>query len=195
MAKRLATEYVKTCLVLTEAEMMKFVQMFQENEAQLQVKILENGSQEVVLQDVAGEDIVLSFERTANKYVCTGSCRISNPKLVNLMRKAVSDFKGDALVNRIFTGYTMVYHYNSGCVMKIVERKDAHEKIIYEHKDTLGQLEKLFLKNEIEFEITGIHLEVDELLDLRNEIQAMDIHTHIDNRLHMLTRRLYILEA
>ena len=39
MAKRLATEYVKTCLVLTEAEMLKFVQIFADHQVQLQVKV------------------------------------------------------------------------------------------------------------------------------------------------------------
>ncbi len=63
MANRLATEYVKTCLQLTEAEMDSFIRMFKDHGASMQVKVLENGNQEVVLQDDAGEEIVLSFER------------------------------------------------------------------------------------------------------------------------------------
>ena len=51
MAQRLATEYVKTCLQLTEADMLKFFQMFVDHQVTLQVKVLENGNQEVVFQD------------------------------------------------------------------------------------------------------------------------------------------------
>src|SRR5437879_5379271 len=112
MAQRLATEYVKTCLVLTEAEMLKFVQIFADHQVQLQVKVYENGSQDVVIQDGSDDEIVLSFERMDCKYVFTGSCRLNSLNLVNIMRKAVAEFKGSALVNRIYSSYTMVYLYS-----------------------------------------------------------------------------------
>lgn len=195
MANRLATEYVKTCLQLTEAEMDSFIQMFKDHGASMQVKVLENGNQEVVLQDDAGEDIVLSFERKANLYVCEGTCRIHNRNIVNLMRKAVSVFKGDAIVHRIYTGYTMVYTYKQGAVVKITENTGTSEKIVYEYRDTIGQLEQLFHKNEVETEIDAIRAQINSLLDLRNEIQEDGIREHIDGRLHKLTHRLFILEA
>src|ERR1700730_16524376 len=116
MAQRLATEYVKTCLVLTEAEMLKFVQIFADHQVQLQVKVYGNGSQDVVFQDGSEDEIVLTFERMDGKYVFSGSCRLSSPNLVNVMRKSVAEFKGFAIVNRIYSSYTMVYHYNRGAV-------------------------------------------------------------------------------
>jgi len=192
MAQRLATEYVKTCLELTEAQMSKFISMFHEHQNLLQVKVLDNGSQEVVLMDRPGDQIALSFERIMGKYVFEGSCRFTNPNLVNLMRKAVSEFKGSAIVNRIYIGYTMVYHYASGTVVKIVEMKGNLEKIIYEHKDTVGDLERMYRSSEAECEIQKIWQEIDYFLDLRNRSGEK---AAIDEHLKMLSQRLFVLEA
>ncbi|AFC32734.1 hypothetical protein [Paenibacillus mucilaginosus] len=195
MANRLATEYVKTCLQLTEAEMISFIQMFVDQGASLQVKVLENGNQEVVLPDDSEEEINLSFERKNNLYICQGTCRIRNKDLVNLMRKAVSTYKGDAVVNRIYPAYTMEYTYKQGAVVKIVEKTSQSDKLIYEYKDTLGELQTLFLKNEVEQEIVSLKAQVNSLLDLRNELQDVSLREHIDERLQKLTHRLFVLEA
>ncbi|QGQ95362.1 non-ribosomal peptide synthetase module [Paenibacillus psychroresistens] len=195
MAQRLATEYVKTCLVLTEAEMFKFVTIFADHQVQLQVKVLENGSQDVVFQDAGEDEIVLSFERLDSKYVFTGSCRLSNPNLVTVMRKAVAEFKGSATVNRIYPSYTMVYQYNRGAVIKIIEIKAANEKIIYEYKDTVDQLKLLFLKQNVEYEIQAIHQQINEVLDLRNLSIESTFISQIDQRLQQLSHRLFSLEV
>lgn len=195
MAQRLATEYVKTCLELTEAEMAGFIKLFADHQATLQVKVLENGSQEVVLTDDADAEVVLSFERRLGKYVCTGQCRMTNMNLVNAMRKAVAQYKGSAIVNRIYKGYTMVYHYDRGSVVKIIEMKGAEQKLIYEHKATLSQLEELFLRTDIEREIAGIHTQIDGLLDLRKSTPEAEVRLHLDDRLQRLSRRLFALEA
>jgi len=195
MAMRLATEYVKTCLQLTEAEMAVFTQMFVDHEASLQVKVFENGNQEIGFRNESGQEITLSFEKQANLYVCQGTCRLTDNKLVNLMRKAVSLFKGDAVVHRIYTGYTMVYTYKQGAVVKIVERSDAGDKIVFEYKNTLGQLEQMFHKNEVEQEIGRIKAQINSLLDLRNVMQEPAISEQIDERLQKLTHRLFVLEA
>ncbi|MFD0678834.1 MULTISPECIES: non-ribosomal peptide synthetase module [unclassified Paenibacillus] len=195
MAMRLATEYVKTCLQLTEAEMAMFIQMFVDHQASLQVRVLENGNQEVVLLDDAGQEIVLSFERKLGVYVCQGSCRITNKNLVNLMRKAVSSFKGSATVHRLYETYTMIYEYEHGTVVKIVEYKEGTDKVIYEYKDTIGQLNKLFLRNEVEQEIGRIRLQINHLLDLRNDIQELAVREQIDARLQKLAHELFVLEA
>ncbi|WJH32508.1 non-ribosomal peptide synthetase module [Paenibacillus sp. CC-CFT747] len=195
MAQRLATEYVKTCLVLTEAEMDQFIQLFVENQTPLQVKVLDNGSQELVFQDEADGEIVLSFERNAGKYVCTGSCRVSSQKLANAMRKAVSAFKGSALVNRHYTGFSMMYQYERGQVTKIVELKNGRHKVVYEYKDTLGEMERLFKLDEVEREISSLHGQVDELLDLRNRTEDPAARGRIDQDLRMVTKRMFALEA
>jgi hypothetical protein len=169
--------------------------MFVDQQVTLQVKVLENGNQEIVFQDDEGQEIILAFEQQSGKYVCMGSCRLSNTSLANLMRKAVSEFKGSAIVNRIYTTYTMIYYYEHGSVVKIIEAKDDHENIIYEYKDTLGQMEQIFLKKKVEHEITGIQHHIDDLLDLRNLMQEPDIRKQIDSRLGHLTHRLFTLEA
>jgi hypothetical protein len=195
MAHRLATEYVKTCLQLTEAQMFKFIQMFVDQQVTLQIKVLENGNQEVVFQDDEGQEVVLSFEQQSGKYECKGSCRLSNTRLANLMRKAVSEFKGSAIVNRIYSSYTMVYYYDKGSVVKIVELKGPSEKVIYEYKDTIGQFEQMFNKKEVEREIEMIYEEINHFLDLRNATPEQEIREQIDGRLEHLTRRLFVLEA
>ncbi|MFC5447284.1 non-ribosomal peptide synthetase module [Paenibacillus aestuarii] len=195
MAQRLATEYVKTCLQLTEAEMFKFFQMFVDHQVTLHVKVLENGNQEVVFQDDAGQEITLSFEQKSGLYECTGSCRLSNTLLANLMRKAVSEFKGSAIVNRIYSSHTMVYYYERGTVVKIEEVKDQLVKLIYEYKDTIGQLEQLFHKKEVEREIDTIQDHINHLLDLRNVMKDLLIRQQIDARLRELSNRLFALEA
>ncbi|WP_213525265.1 non-ribosomal peptide synthetase module [Paenibacillus sp. J31TS4] len=196
MAQRLATEYVKTCLELSEAEMSEFIRLFRDHKATLQVMVLENGSQNVVLlDDATGEEVVLTFERKPNGYTCIGSCKLCSPNLANLMRKAVSKFKGNAVVNRVYSGYTMVYYYERGVVVKIVERRGTHQKVIYEHRDTLGTLERLFEKKEVEREIAGLYRDVNHLLDLRNESPEPAVREQIDTKLRALSHRLFVLEA
>jgi hypothetical protein len=174
---------------------LKFVQIFADHQVQLQVKVYENGNQDVVIQDVNNDEIVLSFERMDCKYVFTGSCRINNLNLVNVMRKAVAEFKGSALVNRIYSGYTMVYQYSFGAVMKITELKDSVEKVIYEYKDTVEQLKLLFLKHDVEEEIKTVYKQINEILDLRNVSMESTFIPQIDQRLQLLTHRLFTLEA
>jgi hypothetical protein len=195
MAQRLATEYVQTCLELTEAELSEFVGMFTDHKSLLHVKILENGSQEVVVRDVEGEEIVLSFKRMSGNYVLTGSCRLSSPQLANLMRKAVAHFKGNAIVNRLYTDFTMVYHYEHGTVVKIMEDRNTRKKVIYEYKNTAGQLERLFHNYEVENEIEWVRGEVNRLLDLRNLTALTSDHAEVDAKLKQLTHRLFVLEV
>lgn len=195
MAQRLATEYVKTCLELTEAEMCRFVQMFEEQGSQIHVKVVGNGSQEIELRDEAGEEIVLSFTRKADKYVCQGSCRLSSSKLAGAMRKAVSHFKGDAIVNRIYCGFSMLYQYERGTVVRIVENKNGRQKVVYEYKDTLGELENLFKRTEVENEIGRVQRNIDVLLDTRNRTADINALAGIDRDLQQMTKRMFTLEG
>lgn len=195
MAQRLATEYVKTCLRLTEAEMTKFVLMFSGHRVEPQVKVFENGNQEMVFHDVSGEDLVLTFECISGMFVSEGSYKISTPELASLMRRAISLFKGDAIVNRIYPAFTMIYHYERGTVVKIVELINQSSKIIYEYKNTLGKLNELFQKKNVELEIDLIQLEINRLLDQRNQCEDKKIVEVIDRRLKKLTGQLFALEA
>lgn len=196
MAKRLATEYVNAKLQLTSEEMARFIRLMEDQQLRLQVLVLDNGNQDLVLQDVAGrEEVRLTFERQQDCYVCVLNCRLTEPKLTNAMRKAVSAFRGSAIVNRIYSNYTMIYHYAGGTVRKIVESTASGERIVFEHKDTAGALERLFRNRSVEREIALTSGAVNELLDLRNQTANPAEIAVIDDRLRELTRRLFVLEA
>lgn len=196
MAKRLATEYVNAKLQLTAAEMARFMKLFEEQQIHLQVLVLDNGNQELVLEDVAGrEEVRLTFERQEDYYECVLSCRLVGPRLTNAMRKAVSAFRGSAVVNRIYSNYTMIYHYRNGSVVKISESNADGERVVFEYKDTALQLERVFRSRLIEREIGLINNAVNELLDLRNQTANADELGKIDERLSELTKKLFVLEA
>jgi hypothetical protein len=196
MAKRLATEYVNAKLQLTATEMAGFIRLFEEQQIHLQVLVLGGGNQELVLEDVAGrEEVRLTFERRQDYYVCVLSCRLVGPRLTNAMRKAVSAFRGSAIVNRIYSHYTMIYHYRNGSVMSIVEQTAAGERVVFECKDTALQLENVYRSRLIEREIGLINGAVNELLDLRNQATAAEEIGRIDERLADMTKKLFILEA
>lgn len=64
MAKRLATEYVKTSLQLTEREFEQFVARFNDCTVSMRVKVCENGGQELDLYDTETEEsLTLPFEK------------------------------------------------------------------------------------------------------------------------------------
>jgi hypothetical protein len=196
MAKRLATEYVNAKLQLTNEEMAEFIRLFEEQQIRLQVLVLDNGNQELVLEDVAGrEEVRLTFERQQDYYVCVLSCRLVQPRLTNAMRKALSAFRGNAIVNRIYSHYTMIYHYKNGSVHQIVESSNTGERVVFELKDTLGQLERVFRSRLIEREIGLVASAVNELLDLRNQTKDAVEIAKIDERLSELTHKLFVLEA
>ncbi|RXZ84553.1 non-ribosomal peptide synthetase module [Paenibacillaceae bacterium] len=196
MAQRLATEYVKACLKLTEEDMSRFVRFFGDQHVRLQVRVLDGGNQEMVLEDDAGkEEVRLTFARQNELYVCVLSCRLVYPKLTNALRKAVSLFKGDAIVNRIYPTYTMVYHYSQGAVQKIVEQSGGKDRTVYECKNTVLQLEKQFSSLAVEQEIAMAHNAINELLDLRNQATLPGEIASIDERLAQQAKRLFILEG
>ncbi|MFC5700536.1 non-ribosomal peptide synthetase module [Cohnella faecalis] len=196
MAHRVATEYVNANFNLTEAEMPKLLSLCETQLLRMQVFVLDNGNQEVVLDDDAGgETIRLTFERSNGRYRCVLSCRVVQPKLTNTLRKLVSFFKGDAVVNRIYHGFTMVYHYMAGAVVRIVECKGAEYRTVFEYSDTIGRLEHQFKLVFVEEEIRKIKNAVNELLDIRNQSVGSAQVREIDERLKYHSRLLFALEA
>ncbi|AJY76043.1 hypothetical protein [Paenibacillus beijingensis] len=196
MAQRIATEYVKAKLQLTREEMIRFVRFFDEQQVRLHVKVLDNGSQEVVLEDRAGrEEIRFTFEREEELYVCVLSCRLLHPGLTNAMRKAVMTFKGDAIVRRIYSHYTMIYHYESGMVRRIEEKNDAGLRLVFQYKDRLGELERQFREREVERRIERLQSRINELLDLRNGACSAGEVQGIDRQLQICSHQLFVLEA
>jgi len=151
MAKRLATECVKACLQLTDAEMENFLQLF--------------ASQKITAQ---------------TKFV--------DLRLANIFRQAVSKFRGDAIVHRIYPNYLMMYEYDKGTVIRIKEISDHHEKLVYEYKNTQSEMESLFQDQRVEGEIALLQMEINALLDQRNQAQNQAIINKIDQYLQYLTK-------
>ncbi|MFD2670514.1 non-ribosomal peptide synthetase module [Marinicrinis sediminis] len=198
MARRLETVYVKTCLKLTEAELLEFVDLFAglNQQIALQTKVYENGDQEVGIHDFdSSEHVTLSFERKESYYELNGSCRFTNLKLANTMRKALSKYKGDALVHRIYPAYVMAYEYKHGCVVQIVEHKAGEERLVYAYKHTAALLEEQYMQLQAEAEIELLRTEVDRLLDLRNQQMHAQARVELDQQLYTLAQQLFALEA
>ncbi|QAY65145.1 non-ribosomal peptide synthetase module [Paenibacillus protaetiae] len=195
MAKRLATEYVNAKLQLTRDELTRLIRFFEQQQLSLQAKVFDNGNQELVLEDAGREEVKLIFERQQDLYVCELNCRLIHPKLTNAMRKAVSAFHGDAVVNRIYANFKMVYRYIDGLIYQIIEQTPDGQKIVFQYRDSVGQLERLYRSRVIEQEIGMVKGAINELLDLRNQSDNPAEIKGIDNRLNDLTHQLFILEA
>ncbi|THF83777.1 non-ribosomal peptide synthetase module [Cohnella fermenti] len=196
MAERVATEYVNATLKLTEADMQALFALSDSLELRHQVFVLDTGSHEWVLEDdSAGESLRLSFERENGIYVCALSCRVVKPRLTNFLRKLVSTFRGDAVVNRIYTGFTMVYHYRSGKVVRIAECKGGEIRTVFEQRNSIGLMEEQFKLCDVEREIGIAWQSVNELLDLRNRAVAEAEIAEIDARLKRHSQLLFALEA
>lgn len=195
MAQRLATEYVNASLRLSEDQMSQFIHKVYDPHVRQRVKVLDNGGQVVVLEDDGGEEVHLPFDRSDGNYVCELSFRLEKPHLTNVMRLLFSTFKGSGMVTRIYNGFMMMYYYQEGRVRKIEEYSRDSHKLVYEHKDTVGELQRIYRNNDVELEIDRIHKSINALLDLR--IVTQDSHEvgRIDGELRQHTRRLFVLEA
>lgn len=195
MAQRLATEYVKATLKLSETQMKQFLQMAEDGQVHSRVKVLGNGGQEVVLEDHAGEEVHFPFDRREGFYVCELSCRLVNLHLANLVRRLFLSFKGDGIVNRVYAGFTMSYVYSKGSVRKIVEVKENQSQTVYQYKNTLQEMEDVFRMRKIEQQITKVKRSVNGLLDLRNATCSQEEIAKIDEQLRTHTVTLFALEA
>lgn len=196
MAQRLATEYVKTCLVLNEAEWNQLLELFQSHNLLFKVKVLDNGEHEIAIADGPGPELlVLTFASRSGTYVLEGSCRFTDLRLANAMRKAVAEFKGDALVNRIYAYHTMQYEYRAGAVVRIAEISERGERLVYERKDLLGEFSRAFRCGSVEAQIQVVRVEINEWLDRRIDAWRGDEVKRIDAELNRLSHQLFILEA
>lgn len=195
MAQRLATEYVKATLKLSETQMKQFLQMAEDGQVHSRVKVLGNGGQDIVLVDHAGEEVHFPFHRREGFYVCELSCRLVNLHLANLVRKLFLSFKGEGIVNRIYAGFTMSYVYFKGSVRKIVEVRENQSQTVYQYKNTLQEMEDVFQMKKIEQQITQVKKSVNGLLDLRNATCSQEEIAKIDEQLRTHTVTLFALEA
>ncbi|GIO39850.1 hypothetical protein J41TS12_47110 [Paenibacillus antibioticophila] len=195
MAQRLATEYVNASMCLSEAQMSQFIHKVYDPHVRQRVKVLDNGSQEVVLEDDGGEEVHLPFDLRDGNYVCELSFRLETPHLTNVMRLLFAAFKGSGMVTRIFNGFMMMYYYENGRVRKIVEYSRESYKLVFELKDTLAELQSIYRSEAIEQEIESIHTRINQLLDQRFVASQPKVLDRIDDELRNCSRRLFALEA
>lgn len=195
MAQRVATEYKKLVLELNTWQMQSFIEMFQRGEFNTEVRVYDNGEKEIVLFD-REEEIPLSFKLVGNLYTFEGGYTIRDARLANHMRQAVRRFKGTAVVHRMYPTYTMIYHYSEGKVMKIIEQKGDSQTLVFEYRDTVGDLQRLYEAQGVEDQIAWLRVYIDQLLDLRNRHQVIQLPTEeIDRQLASLSHQLFVLEA
>jgi hypothetical protein len=194
MAQRLATEYVHASLQLTLSQLMQLIEMFSVTQTDIRAKVLESGTQQIELHCEQNR-LVLEFHFEAGFYHANGSYRFMNAEWTNVMRQALRTFKGDAIVHRIYEGFTMIYKYEKGHVTKIIESSIHADKVIYEYKDTIGELEQTFKLQTAEQEIAVLRDSINDLLDLRNMAGDEQICAEIDERLRCVAHKLFVLEA
>ena len=191
MAQRVATMYNKVKLELSPHQLKDFVKLFESHHNSTQIRVFENGDTEMILFD-NGNEIPLVFHPLGPHYIFEGSFVVKDLQLANTVRKAVQECKGHALVHRLYQKHIMEYHYAYGNVVKIQEIRGENTKLVYEYKDTIGNLTRLYSERGVEDEIAWVRLQIDQLLDLRMKAT----HTEeIDARLKELTQELFILEA
>ena len=195
MTERLATEYMTASLTLTKAEMIQLEHMLTEHAIVFRFKVLDNGMQQLVFYEDLGTEVVICFQHKSGFFISEGSYRFNTLPLANLMRSAVSLFKGNAIVNRIYTSFNMIYYYERGVVVKIVEMNEHYQKTIYEFRNAARRLEQLFQEQKIEIEIRSVQDQINLLLDERNRSISQNERVRIDSRLTQLTNRLFALEA
>ncbi|MBT2290586.1 non-ribosomal peptide synthetase module [Paenibacillus albidus] len=195
MAQRLATEYVNATLQMTEFQLNQFLLSADTSYISHRVKVLGGGEQEVVLEEVQGEEVHLSFERKGSMYICALSCRVVNPHLNNVVRKLFVTYKGTGTVNRIYKGFTMIYEYVQGSVRQISELTENGCKRIYQHKHTVAEMQRLFQADTIEREISELRGRVNLLLDRRSAASCNTDLMKIDGELQAAAVRLFQLEA
>lgn len=199
MAKRLATEFVITSLQLTEAEMSEFLRWLSREKLSASIKVVQNGNQEFVLEEGQDEEpFVLPLEFDQGRYWIAGRFRITNLKLANLLCRAITRFKGDSRVFRIYPDVVVVTRYMQGSVVRIVEQCGQSQTLVYASKrvpEELIRLEQLFNRRRAEDEIQSARSEINRLLDRRLATKDPLELKPIDRKLTDLNHHLFILEG
>lgn len=195
MLKRIATEYKQVSLWLEEKELHEMMELLHGEGISLKERVLENGDLELILSRGADE-VHLSLEKKGERYHLHTSCVLKDRMLVNLMRKVMAHFKGEALVYRLYPTFKVEYRYEKGKVLAIREIADGAEKLIFENRDFAFLLERIMEDRTVEKEIAEIRVRVDHLLDERNRLFCEpDRIPAIDRMLACYAKRLFELEA
>ena len=104
-------------------------------------------------------------------------------------------YKGDGIVNRIYQGFTMKYCYLQGSVQRIEEVTSEGSRLVFEHKQTVTDLEQLFQNTGVEEEISVTYKDINFWLDQRNKAVSHNDITFIDDKLRLVTAKWFAMEA
>lgn len=195
MAQRIATEFVKANLALSERELARMQAWLAKHGATCRLNEPDAASRVLELRLDGRETLTLHFRRQADRFVSEGSYLLHTLPMADVMRKAVLMFKGDAIVNRIYADFTMVYIYERGTVVKIIESSGWVRRVIYDYHNLAGRLERLYARDRIEREIAVARSEINALLDRRLKARDAGEVAAIDRELSAWRHRLFVLEA
>jgi hypothetical protein len=191
MARRVATDYKCMKLEVSSKQLQTLLDLFVTHYASTEVRVFENGDTELILSD-DDDRIPLIFRPLGSHYLFEGSFCTKDLKLANAFRKAVQEYKGYAIVHRIYPTYVMVYYYEYGEVTKIEEVRGKDVRVVYEYQDSVGIMQRMLSDQRIEAHIEWVKWQIDWLLDQRLSTQNVQA---IDQRLKALTQELMVLEA
>ncbi|MBE3563582.1 MAG: hypothetical protein IMX05_07690 [Hydrogenibacillus schlegelii] len=212
MGRRIATEFETIRLALGGKDAEELLRRLREAGIPLYEHVLKNGDLEVgysalhnafylrLIQErsFAPDDREGRPEapvRATVRYRAIGAGQFTDGRLAEVMRRLVAEFRGEALMKRVYRGFSVFYHYENGQVVRIVERTPAGERIIFErmpHRPAIadGGPEEASRAAELVL----LRAEVDRWLDRRNAARPEEIPA-IDARLRELARRLIALEG
>jgi hypothetical protein len=194
MIQRSATEYIKASLVLTEHDLTRLEQWFAEYGAAC-LSVPADGQQRSLEFRLDGnEPLLLQFRRADGMFVSKGSYRFRTQTMADMMRRALSAFKGDGVVSRMYADCAIESIYERGSVVKIIESKGWERRVIYDYHNLAGQLERLFAANRVEREIAIARNAINALLDRRLTAEEAEL-ADIDRELSGWRHRLFVLEA
>lgn len=193
MARRLSTKYYFMELDVSGQQWEEVISILNRHNFTTKVKVLENGDKELILCDEEKE-IPLCFKNMGTFLKLEGSCLITNWDLAYAIQNILRQFKGDALVHRIYPQYIIEYLYVDGKVSRIMEYKHNEQRVIYEVHPALVQLYKSFKERVIEDKIAWTYLQIDQLLDRRLKADPA-LKQALDQELSKLAHELFILEG
>jgi hypothetical protein len=195
MIQRSATEYIKASLVLKEHDLTRLEQWFAEYGAACLSEPSDGQQRTLEFRLDGRESLMLHFRRTDGLFVSEGSYRFRTQSMADMMRRALSAFKGDGVVSRMYTDCAIVCIYERGSVVKIVESRGWDRRVIYDYHNLAGQLEQIYAANRVEREIAIARHAINALLDRRLAAKEEEELADIDRELSEWRHRLFVLEA
>jgi hypothetical protein len=196
MAKRLATQYVHTRLVLTEQDLTHLFAIVHTFGLACSIDVHTDGGCAVVIEQPHHNRCAFRFVRSAGTLLYEGPDDVADARIAHAWRAVIARFRGDATVLRVYATYTLEYVYCAGRVHTITEITDSGRKSIYSPPLHIDAHATMMHTNTVEQRIEAIKARVDCVLDARNAAHD-DAYTiaRIDAQLRTYAHQLFVYEA